>query len=264
MYQDTISHFAKLGSQKALLLAQRPAAFIVGALLAGGYIGLGIVLIFSVGASIDPAWQKLVMGASFGIALTLVVFAGAELVTGHTLYMTLGKLQGLTGWRDLARVWTASWSFNFVGAGLFAAIFCMGGGGKSIAGSSDLLFNIADYKMNSSALSLVARACLCNWLVCLALWMSARTTNDAAKVLVIFWCLFAFIASGFEHSVANMTLLSIALMLEHPPSIHLYGMAHNLVWVTVGNIIGGSVFVGIGYWVASHGLTGRHYEIDRV
>jgi formate/nitrite transporter FocA (FNT family) len=66
-------------------------------------------------------------------------------------------------------------------------------------------------KMNAPVLSLVARAVLCNWLVCLAIWMSARTTSDAAKCILIFWCLFGFIGTGYEHSVANMTLLIIAL-----------------------------------------------------
>ena len=105
--------------------------------------------------------------------------------------------------------------------------------------------------MNSPIVELIARAALCNWLVCLALWMAARTTNDTAKAIVIFWCLFAFIASGFEHSVANMTLLSIALLGEHPDTVSLAGMGHNLLWVTLGNIIGGSVFMALGYWLAS-------------
>ena len=107
--------------------------------------------------------------------------------------------------------------------------------------------------MNSSIPALIARATLCNWLVCLALWMSARTKSDATKAIVIFWCLFAFIASGFEHSVANMTLLSIPLLTDHPDTISVAGMAYNLLWVTVGNIIGGSLFMGVGYWVATNG-----------
>ena len=113
---------------------------------------------------------------------------------------------------------------------------------------------VAAYKMSSPIVDLIARAILCNWLVCLALWMSARTSNDAAKCIVIFWCLFAFIASGFEHSVANMTLLSLALLGSHPESVSLVGMFYNLLWVTVGNIIGGSIFMGLGYWLA----TDRH------
>jgi nitrite transporter NirC len=76
-------------------------------------------------------------------------------------------------------------------------------------------------------------------------------TNDTAKCIAIFWCLYAFIASGFEHSVANMTLLSIALMTEHPASVSLAGLGWNLLWVTIGNAIAGAGIMGLGYWAAS-------------
>ncbi|MDE0179510.1 MAG: formate/nitrite transporter family protein [Gammaproteobacteria bacterium] len=153
----------------------------------------------------------------------------------------------------MKKVWVASWIFNLVGSVGLAALFVAGGGGGLLSEGAPFLFKIADFKMNSSIPALIARATLCNWLVCLALWMSARTKSDATKAIVIFWCLFAFIASGFEHSVANMTLLSIPLLTDHPDTISVGGMAHNLLWVTVGNIIGGSLFMGFGYWVATHG-----------
>ena len=251
MYEETLNYFARLGQTKSDLLRRTPSAFYIGAMMAGAYIGLGIILIFSVAATIDPAWQKLVMGVSFGIALTLVVFAGAELFTGHTMYMVCSGLRGLTRLRDLVKVWGTSWTFNLVGAVGLALIFVAGGGGALLGNGEHLLQKIAAYKMNPSAIELIARATLCNWLVCLALWMAARTSSDSGKAIVIFWCLFAFIASGYEHSVANMTLLSIALLSNPTEAITLTGMAHNLFWVTLGNVIGGSVFMALGYWVAS-------------
>ena len=258
MYQDTIDHFAKLARNKADSLAQTPLAFLFGSLMAGAYVGIGIILIFSVGSMLDPAWQALIMGVSFGIALTLVVFAGSELFTGHTMYMVFGKLKGRTTMADLGKVWIASWTFNLIGSVGLAALFVAGGGGGMLGDGAPFLFKVADFKMNSSIPALLARATLCNWLVCLALWMAARTRSDATKAIVIFWCLFAFIASGFEHSVANMTLLAIALLApDHPDTVSVAGMAYNLLWVTIGNIIGGSVFMGIGYWVATHGRFGR-------
>ena len=75
MYSDTIDHFANLARNKADTLSNRPLAFLTGALMAGAYVGIGIILIFSVGGTLEPGWQKLIMGLSFGIALTLVVFA---------------------------------------------------------------------------------------------------------------------------------------------------------------------------------------------
>ena len=251
MYQETLDQFGRLARDKADLLNRSPTAFFVASLMAGAYVGIGIVLIFSVGGIVDPGLQPLVMGVSFGIALTLVVFAGSELFTGHTMYMVVGCLQRTSSIVDLVRVWAASWTFNLIGCLLLALIFAAGGGGILFGDGIDLLHRIAGHKMNSSIMELLARATLCNWLVCLALWMSARTDNDVAKAIAIFWCLFAFIASGFEHSVANMTLLSIALLSEHPETISLAGMAHNLLWVTIGNVVGGSFFVAFGYWKAA-------------
>ena len=264
MYQDTIDHFAASARSKADMLSERPLAFLVGSLMAGAYVGIGIILIFSVGGTLDPALQELVMGVSFGIALTLVVFAGSELFTGHTMTMVFGKLKENTTWGDLAKVWTVSWIFNLVGSVGLAALFVAGGGGGLLSDGAPFLNKVAAFKMNSSIPELLARATLCNWLVCLALWMSARTRSDATKAIAIFWCLFAFIASGFEHSVANMTLLSVALLGDHPDTVSVGGMAYNLLWVTIGNIIGGSGFMGLGYWLATKGRLARVKPTDAV
>ena len=250
MYTNTIDQLATLAKKKCDVLNRTPRAFIIGALMAGAYVGLGVILVFSVGGQIDPAYRKLVMGTSFGIALTLVVFAGSELFTGHTMYMTFGWLRHQIKPLDLVKVWAASWTGNLIGSIGLATLFVISGGGELLQDGAAFLQNIAAFKMHSSAIELVARAALCNWLICLALWMAARTQSDAAKCIVIFWCLFGFIASGFEHSIANMTLLSIALLIEHPPTVTLMGMAHNLAWVTLGNILGGAVFMGLGYWYA--------------
>jgi nitrite transporter NirC len=140
---------------------------------------------------------------------------------------------------------------NLLGAALLAWLFFLGGGGQILKNGADLIYSVAGAKMGSPALALVARGILCNWLVCLALWTSARATSDSAKCILIFWCLFAFIACGFEHSVANMTIFSVALLGNHPPSVSLGGMFYNLVWVTLGNAIAGAMFVAGAYWHAN-------------
>ncbi len=253
MDTDTLDHFAKVAAERAETLKRNPLGFFIGSMMAGAYIGFGIILIFILGSTADPAYQRLIMGAAFGIALILVVFAGAELFTGHTMYMPLGWLRGKTSGADLAKVWLFAWIGNLAGAAGLAAIFLLGGAGGMVSDSSSFLNQVASAKMNAPAIELFARGILANWLVCLALWMSGRTTNDAAKAIVIFWALFAFIASGFEHSVANMTLFSIALLGVHPATVSLYGMAHNLLWVTLGNLLAGSVFMALPYWLYSRG-----------
>jgi nitrite transporter NirC len=212
---------------------------------------MGIVAIVSIGQVLDPSVRALGMGLTFAIALTLVVFAGAELFTGHTMIMTLGVLRGKATPGGLASAWAMTWLGNLLGAVLVATLFWLGGGGAILKSGADLLLTTADAKMHAAPLALVAKGILCNWLVCLALWMSARTSSDVAKCIMLFWCLFAFVASGFEHSVANMTVFAIALLGAHPDTITIGGAFYNLLWVSLGNIIAGVVFVGSAYVLAS-------------
>src|SRR5262249_19526980 len=169
----------------------------------------------------------------------------SDLFTGHTMFMTHGVLRGRISLADLGASWAMTWLGNLVGCALLAILFVSGGGGAMLGSKSQFLFTVAAAKMDAPGLSLFARAILCNWLVCLAIWMAARMTNDTAKCIAIFWCLFAFIGSGFEHSVANMTLLSIALLAPHPDTISLGGLVHNLVWVTLGNVVSGAGIMGV-------------------
>ncbi len=251
MYQDTLDQFAETAAKKVKAISANPLGFFIACLMAGAYVGLGIIAIFSIGQVIDPSLRPLSMGLTFAIALTLVVFAGAELFTGHTMMMTMGVLRGKVSLGGLASSWGMTWLGNLAGAVMLGAIFYLGGGGQILKEGADLIFTTAAAKMNAAPLALVAKGILCNWLVCLALWMSARTKSDAAKCILIFWCLFAFIASGFEHSVANMTLFAIALFGQHPETVSIGGMFHNLLWVSIGNIIAGVVFMGFAYSMAN-------------
>ncbi len=251
MYSDTIDFFAETAARKARAIAANPLGFFVACMLAGAYIGLAIIAIFSIGQGLEAGVRPLAMGLTFALALTLVVFAGAELFTGYTMVMTLGMLRGKASLGNLASAWAMTWVGNLAGAVALATIFWLGGGGAILKEGADLVFATAAAKMSAAPLALVAKGILCNWLVCLALWMSARTTNDVAKLIVMFWCLFAFIASGFEHSVANMTLFAVALLGNHPDTITVGGMFYNLLWVSIGNIIAGAGFVACAYWLAN-------------
>jgi nitrite transporter NirC len=257
MFLDTVDQFAKTAVAKSAFLRNSPLGFTISSMMAGCYVGLGIILIFCVGNAVDPSIRPIVMGASFGIALTLVIFAGSDLFTGHTMFMTHGWLQGRITLRELGAAWGMSWAGNLVGCALLAMLFVAGGGGPALlglGGKAPLIVSVASAKMNAPALELVARAILCNWLVCLAIWMAARTDSDAAKLGLIFWPVFAFVASGFEHSVANMFVFALALISEHPANITFAGAVHNELSVTLGNLAGGGIFMGLGYWLQEGGI----------
>ncbi|TCG03771.1 nitrite transporter NirC [Paraburkholderia steynii] len=254
MYAESIDKFAKVGALKALAVQRSPLAFLIGAAMAGAYIGFGDILMFSVGAHVGPAYVHLVMGAVFACALTIVVFAGSDLFTGTAMYMPFAALRGETGIRGVLVVWVSCWIGNLLGAIVLAAILYAAGGGVLLTDGSEVFFKAVEAKMSAPDLPLFAKGLLCNWLVCLAIWMAARTTNDGAKLGLIFWPIFAFVASGFEHSVANMFAFAVALMADHPGSITLAGAIHNEFFVTAGNLVGGAIFMGLGYWLQGDGV----------
>src|SRR5262249_56622530 len=103
-------------------------------------------------------------------------------------------------------------------------------------------------KMSIPPVQLFLRAILANWLVCLGVWMAARSKDDTARVLLIWWCMFTFITSGYEHSIANMFGLALGLLIPHGEKITWAGYAYNVGLATLGNVVGGAVFVGGLYW----------------
>jgi nitrite transporter NirC len=264
MYQSTIEQFAEAAAAKVRAMRDNPLSFLIASVMAGAYIGIAIILVFNLGQLVDPPMRPLIMGVSFGLALLLVVFAGAELFTGHTMIMALGLFKGTASPADLCRSWVMTWVGNLIGSVLVATLFVMGGGGQILKEGADFLYATAGAKMAAAPMALLARGILCNWLVCLALWTSARATSDSAKCILIFWCLFAFIACGFEHSVANMTIFSVALLGNHPPQVSLVGMMHNLAWVTLGNAIAGVLFMAGAYRWASEPLSEWTKSVARV
>ena len=188
-------------------------------------------------------------GVSFGIALTLVIFAGSELFTGNNMIGVMGGLAGQVSWRQVAHLFFWSLAGNLLGSLIIAWLVVQSG--ILAPASSTLIQKVAAIKMHLPAWELFLRGVLCNWLVCLAVWTASRAVGDAAKMLLIFWCLFAFIGSGFEHSIANQSLLGMALLLPHEAAVSWGGFLWNQTWVVLGNIVGGGVFVGALYWMAS-------------
>jgi nitrite transporter NirC len=229
--------------------------------MAGAYVGVAVVLLVTVSASFVAAKSpsaKLVQGAVFGVALTLVVFAGAELFTGNVMVMLQGLMRRRVRALDVVVVWVASLLGNLAGSLLFAAL--VNASGVLTAGATKgqqtifmaTLAGIVKSKAGLSGGQLFMRSILCNMLVCLALWMAARTRSDAAKLICLWWALLAFIASGFEHSIANMTVFGLGIF-GHVPLASWAEMTRNLVFTVPGNVLGGGLLVGLAYGWAGRG-----------
>ncbi|MCZ6512449.1 MAG: formate/nitrite transporter family protein [Nitrospinae bacterium] len=252
MFADEIKTIAETASKKLKYMESAPMGFLVLSALAGIYVGFGIILIFAIGGPIHAdggPFLKLVMGASFGIALSLVIFAGSELFTGSNMILVVGRVQNKTSMGPVLKSWLLCYLGNLIGSVFLAWLVFHG---DSLAESSkNLVLQVSSMKMNTGAKELFVRGILCNWLVCLAVWLAVKAKSETAKLIMIFWCLFAFISSGFEHCVANMTLFSLGLLIPHGAEISFAGGLHNLAWVTLGNIVGGALFVGMAYGFAS-------------
>jgi len=253
MATETVKALAKAAAGKRDLLNNSLSRYFVLSMLAGIYVGFGIILIFSVGAPLNAAGdagQKALMGVSFGVALILVIFAGSELFTGNNMVMTIGSLCKKVSWFDTIKLWIVCFIGNLAGALLLSWMIKHAGTFASGAGFA-FITKVAIAKGSGSFVSLFMKAILCNMLVCLAVWTTARAKDDTAKILLIFWCLFAFIGSGYEHSIANMTVIGVAHFVS-PETVTWGHFWHNLFPVTLGNMLGGAVFIGAAYWFVAN------------
>jgi nitrite transporter NirC len=248
MYGEMLDKIAEAGLYKMRLLKESRVKYLVLSMMAGVYVGFGILLIFSIGAAAgDSPFKKMAMGVSFGIALSLVIMAGGELFTGNNMIMTVSSLHKKVKWMETLKVWFYSYVGNLLGSIVLAGLFVLGGGAKGSVG--ELFISTSQAKMSGDFFELVFKGILCNMLVCLAIFTSIKLKEETAKLIMIFWCLFAFITSGFEHSVANMTILAVGLMSSHGGVLTLSGFWANMIPVTLGNVIGGAVFIGYSYFI---------------
>jgi len=252
---EVLAAHDQLAEAKAVQARTRLGPYMVNTMLAGAYIGVAVVLLLLASgpfiAAKSPA-TKLVQGSVFGVALTLVVFAGAELFTGNLMVMAQGLTSRSVSGMQAGLVWVSSLVGNLAGSVLFAALVAASGvinagaePGKQTVFMTALA-GIVKTKASLTGGQLFFRAILCNFLVCLALWMAARTKSDAAKLIVLWWALLAFVASGFEHSVANMTVFSVGIF-THTQGATWSALWHNLEYTVPGNIVGGAVMVGLAY-----------------
>lgn len=252
MYQAEIEKISASSQSKSAFLRRSKDKYIISSALAGMYVGFGILHIFTIGGLLNQAGSvvvRLIMGISFGIALSLVIMAGSELFTGNNMVMAIGRLNNRVTGRDVILVHLFSFVGNLIGSIFVAGLFVYSGLG--VGSTASFIIKTAQLKMSLPWVELLTRGIFCNALVCLAIWCSFRMKEETGKLIMIFWCLFAFITTGFEHSIANMTILSTALLISSSEVITIFGFIYNIVWVTLGNIIGGSVVIGFSYWYIS-------------
>ncbi len=234
--------------------------------LAGAYIGFGGLLstsvTFDLAARAGVGLTRFLAGTAFSLGLMLVVIAGAELFTGNNLMISSAMTKEIT-WTAMGRRWLLVYFANFAGSLLMAGLFYTSGLWKTGAGAlGQAAVAIAYTKVNIPFGEALVRAIGCNWLVCLAVWMALASRQTIGKIFAIYFPIMGFVAMGFEHCVANMYFIPAGILLNDlggvaapaafdPGSLTVGSfLLSNLVPVTIGNVIGGAVFVGMSYWGA--------------
>ncbi len=252
MFKDEITAVGNTAKAKLNLLEKNFLGYMLMSVLAGLYIGLGCIIMGTVGGVFTAGGSyatKLMNGLVFSVGLCFVTMAGAELFTGNNFVMAVGALKKTVTWGEAAKLWVICWIGNLIGSVLTALLFTLTG----IPAAGDIgtfLANTAASKMGGTPMNLLAKAIFCNICVCIAIWCGAKLKSEGAKIALNFCCVVTFVTCGFEHSVANMTFLTIGLLNPNGVTgIAMSGFLYNLAIVTIGNMIGGIVCVALPYFL---------------
>ncbi len=247
-------------------------------ILAGAFIAFASHAAISATFGWPAEWaasglNKLVFGATFTMGLILVVVGGAELFTGNNMFLVIAVLNGETTWGNLLRNWVIVFIANFIGSLLLVGIVYYsnfhGAADGTLTAYGVKAVAVAQGKLKLSFLEAMMRGIGCSWLVCMAVWMAAAAKDVTGKIFACFFPIMGFVLSGFEHSVANMFFIPMGIQtaLANPEatatalklsssadvtSLFTWGnfLVGNLLPVTIGNIIGGGLFVAGMYWIA--------------
>ncbi len=260
MNQKTIDMLAHKAEHKIGLLNQSKLKYLVAAMFAGIYVGFGDILVYTVGGFLHEGHSpmtKIAVGLSFSVALSLILLLGSELFTSNNMVMTVGAMDKKTSIKDGAKVLGFSYLGNFLGILLISAIFV--GTGLFKGTTLEYFEYTATGKITPEAYQLFFRGILCNVLVCSAVLACYKLKDETAKILICLLSIFAFVTSGFEHCIANMGTFLICI-LSGATSITFAGMAYNIVFVTLGNMVGGILFLG----VATYFLSKEDKKVEKV
>ncbi|HWS42061.1 MAG TPA: formate/nitrite transporter family protein [Pseudoflavonifractor sp.] len=250
MTRTDISAIAETGVGKAALSGGEPLRYLARASLAGGFIFVGALL-----SCLSAAWfyadylpvAKLLGAVSFSAALILIVLLGGELFTGSNLVMGVSLYEGKVPVTAALRVWALCYIGNFIGIFVLCLLLVGSGAVKDLL-SSYLALTVPG-KLASPWYALFLKGVLCNFLVCVGTFSGFRLKSEAGKVIAITLAITTFVLAGFEHSVANMAYFGL-YALYFGPSL-LPAMGWSMLWVTLGNLLGGAVLLGLPLWCAA-------------
>ena len=244
MYISDIDLISKLAEKKSRYASERPGKYLGRAVVTGFYIMVAIILSYTTGAILYPKYpevSKVIVAATFCFAIAMIVFFSGELFTGNNFVMAVGMYKKRINLSMAIKVWVYSFLGNAVGLIIFAYLFIKSGASLSVI--QYYIESVAYAKLELSVTQMVLRGILCNFIVCLAYLSGIKMKSETGKFIMMFFSVFAFIIAGFEHSIANVGVFSVAYFaLGGLPMALVF---KNLLWVVIGNMIGGGILLAL-------------------
>jgi nitrite transporter NirC len=234
---------ADAGAGKVSLLQADPLRYMLRAVGAG----MGLTIVVFAFWVLKQKLHDIPMGAViasgfFGVGLMIIVFTNTELFTSNNMYLTVSSREGRTSWKQAALLWISSYFGNLAGA-ILVTLLLVGAGSLSELPPDHALFDGALHKAQQAGNVIFFKGILANWIVCLAVRVALRCKEEVAKILVLIFIVFIFVYLGFEHSIANMGTFSMAIL--GGGTLTMGEALHNLLFSTVGNVVGGVLLVGL-------------------
>ena len=251
-FQTPKQVFHSIAESGAIKIQTQIVKILLLGFLAGVYIAFGGLLAIKIGGGIpeikstNPGLASLIFGGVFPVGLMLVVMAGAELFTGNTALLIPALRRKTITTKDIAKNWIFSYIGNFIGSIFVAYFFVTLPGLLEQEPWNSVIIAIAEGKVNQEFIPLFLKGVACNWLVCLAVWLAVSSNQVSGKILGIWFPIMTFVALGFEHSIANMFFIPLGIF-QGADVTWLEFFVYNLIPVTLGNIMGGAIFVGVIY-----------------
>ncbi|KOO51564.1 formate/nitrite transporter family protein [Viridibacillus arvi] len=250
MEKEPLSKIEALALKRLLIHRHSAIIYLLRAILASLFIGFGVIVAFKTGNFFYLEHSPFAYPAAaitFGVAIIMIYYGGGDLFTGDTFYYTYAALRKQMAWKDVGKLWVYSYVGNIIGAILFALLIYATGLFHDPSVNS-FLVSVAKGKTLVPTFELFFRGVLCNWLVCLAFFLPYSVKGDGPKIAMMILFVFCFFISGYEHSIANLVTFSISIATQHPDAVTIAGIVHNIIPVTIGNLIGGTLFMASMYY----------------
>lgn len=248
MNNNDVEKISSIAQMKANLIEKDFFKYFMRSVVAGFFIIAAMIFSNVVGnvfSSESTAWSKLLSAAVFSMAILLIAFIGGELFTGNNFVMAFGAYDKKVNLKSILKIWVTNYIGNFIGCVILGTVFVLAGSSKTASYYDSFIHA----KLSIPVVEMFFRAILCNFFVCLAVLFTIKLKDESAKIVMVMFSICAFVISGFEHCIANMGNFFVAYLLV--PGLSINAILLSMFVVTIGNIIGGAIFLALPLYLMS-------------